>query len=291
MPRWTKGRCRVRIGAHITIRDGLAEAGALATSIGADTFGFHTRNPRGSAARTVGAQEIARWRAYQAQTGLGPLVGHLPYVVNLASDRDIWDFGVRVVGQDLARCSAWGVHAIVLHPGHCPAATREHGLQRVAAGICAALEQAGGGDCLLCLEAMAGQTGEIGAVPEELGAILDACGRPARLAVCLDTCHLFAAGWDIRTHAGIDQMLAAFDAAVGRERIRALHLNDSKFPLASHRDRHERLGRGEIGAEGLTACLTHPFLGSLPTIIETPVDDYATYAEEITAARALAGGS
>ena len=281
----------MRIGAHLTISNGLPGAGKLATSIGADTFGFHTRNPRGSAARAVGAEEIARWRTYQAQTGLGPLVGHLPYVVNLASDRDIWDFGVRVVGEDLGRCSAWGVHALVLHPGHCPVATREHGLQRVAAGVTAALEQAGDGGCLLCLEAMAGQTGEVGAVPEELGAILDACGRPAQLAVCLDTCHLFAAGWDIRTHDGIERMLAAFDTAVGRDRIRALHLNDSKFPLGSHKDRHERLGRGEIGAEGLAACLTHPFLGDLPTIIETPVDNYATYAEEIATARTLAGGS
>lgn len=280
----------MRIGAHLSISDGLPRAGALATAIGADTFGFHTRNPRGSAARTVGADEIALWRSFQAQTGLGPLVGHLPYVVNLASDRDIWDFGVRVVGEDLTRCSAWGVHAIVLHPGHCPAATRAHGVERVAAGIRAALAQAGSGDCLLCLEAMAGQTGEIGAVPEELGAILDACGRPDRVAVCLDTCHLFAAGWDIRTQEGIDRMLDAFDAAVGRKRIRALHLNDSKFPLGSHKDRHERLGRGEIGAQGLQACLTHPFLGSLPTIIETPVDDYAIYAEEIATARTLAGG-
>ncbi len=280
----------VRIGAHLTISGGLSEAGRLATSVGADTFGFHTRNPRGSAARKVGEQEISEWRGYQGETGLGPLVGHLPYVINLASDRDIWDFGVRVVGEDLARCSSWGVHAIVLHPGHCPAEARSAGVQRAAAGITEALEQAGDGNCLLLLEAMAGQTGEVGGVPQELGAILDACGRPARLGVCIDTCHLFAAGWDIRTHDGIDRMLAEFDAAVGRDRIGALHLNDSKFPLGSHKDRHERLGRGEIGPQGLAACLTHPFLRGLPMIIETPVDDYATYAEEITTARTLAGG-
>ena len=279
------GAGRLRIGAHLSISKGLPEAGRLARSIGADTFGFHTRNPRVGANRAIGPEELGAWAAMQAETALGPLVGHLPYVINLGSERDIWDFGVRVVAEDLARCDAFGAFAIVLHPGHAPADARQRGIERVASGVTQALRQAGERRCLLCLEGMAGQTGEIGATPEELGAILEATGRPAGLAVCLDTCHLFASGWDVRTREGIDAMLRAWDGAVGRERIRALHLNDSRFGLGSRRDRHARLGQGEIGEAGLRAVLTHPFLRTLPMIIETPVDDHAVYAEEIAAAR------
>jgi deoxyribonuclease-4 len=281
----------LRIGAHLTISKGLPEAARLARRLGADTFGFHTRNPRGGASRAITAEELEAWRREQAEDGgpLGPLVGHLPYVINLGSDRDIWEFGVRVVAEDLVRCAAFGAYAIVLHPGHCAPEALDRGIARVAEGVAAALERAGPARCLLCLEAMAGQRGEIGGRPEELAAILQALDWPDGVGVCLDTCHLFAAGWDIRTHAGIDRMLEAFDAAVGLGRVRVLHLNDSKFPLGSRRDRHERLGRGEIGRDGLAAVLTHPVLRELPIIIETPVDDYAVYAEEIAVARELAG--
>jgi len=281
----------VRIGAHLSISKGLPDAGRLAAGIGADTFGFHTRNPRGSASRAIPPEELRAWGDFQGQAQLGPLVGHLPYVINLGSERDIWDFGVRVVAEDLGRCDAFGAYGIVLHPGHHAPGGLERGIARAAEGVRAALQQAGARACLLCLEGMAGQTGEIGGRPEELGALITAAGSPPGLAVCIDTCHLFAAGWDIRTHAGIEAMLAAFDAAVGRERLRALHLNDSKFGLGSHRDRHERLGQGEIGRDGLQAVLTHPFLRTLPMIIETPVEEYAVYAEEIATARELAGGA
>jgi deoxyribonuclease-4 len=277
----------VPLGAHLTISKGLPYAARLAASVGGDTFGFHTRNPRGGARREIGAEEIAAWRRAQAELGIGAPVGHLPYTINLASDRAIWDFGVRVVGEDLARADAFGAFALVLHPGHAPAGETDAALRRVAEGVRQAVAAAGPTEVLLCLEAMAGQTGELGATPEQLARILAEAGDPPSVAVCLDTCHLFAAGWDIRTQEGIDAMLAAFDAAVGRARIRVLHLNDSVFPLGSHRDRHARLGRGEIGEAGLRAVLTHPFLSTLPTIIETPVDDYAIYAEEIAVARRL----
>jgi len=281
----------VRIGAHLSISGGLPAAGRLALEIGADTFGFHTRNPRGGARRTIGDPELQQFAALRRDAGLGAPVGHLPYVINLGSEREIWDFGVRVVAEDLARCDAFGCEAIVLHPGHFTAGERERGIARAAEGVGAALRAAGERRCLLCLEGMAGQTGEIGGRPEDLGAIFAATGAPPGLGVCLDTCHLFAAGWDIRTTAGIDAMLAAFDAAVGRQRIRALHLNDSKFGLGSHRDRHERLGHGELGAAGLRAVLTHPFFATLPLIIETPVPDLRDYAAEIACARSLAEGA
>ncbi len=275
------------LGAHLTISKGLPAAARLAASIGADTFGFHTRNPRGGARRVISAEEIAEWRVLRQELGLAAPVGHLPYTINLGSERAIWEFGVRVVGEDLQRCAAFGAHAIVLHPGH--AADAEAGLARVAEGVKRALEAAGDGETLLCLEGMAGQTGELGAEPGQLARIIRGAGDPPRLGVCLDTCHLFAAGWDIRTHEGIDRMLAAFGDAVGRGRIQALHLNDSRFALGSHRDRHACLGQGEIGEAGLRAVRTHPFLRGLPTILETPVDDYSDYAGEIAIARRLGG--
>ncbi len=281
----------MRIGAHLGISKGLVAAGRDTVAIGGDTFGFHTRNPRGGAARVIGEDEIRAWREFQAEAGLSAPVGHLPYVVNLGSERDIWEFGVRVVGEDLVRCHAFGAEAIVLHPGHAPAdGERSRALERVADGVRRALAHAGDQRCTLLLEGMAGQTGEIGATPEELGAILDLCGRPAGLGICLDSCHLFASGWDIRTAAGVAAMLEAFGTACGRERIGALHLNDSKFGLGSHRDRHERVGRGEFGAQGLAALLRDPLVATLPIIIETPVDPAGLYAEEIAAARALAAG-
>ncbi len=280
----------MRIGAHISIAKSLSEAGRLTRTIGGDTFGFHTRNPRGSAARQIGAEEIADWRTMQHETGLGPLVGHLPYVINLATPKDgIREFGERVVGEDLKRCDAFGTYGIVLHPGHDTEGDRPAAMARIIAHLNGALQAAGQVSTLLLLETMAGQTGEVGATPAEIGALLEAVGHPAGLGVCLDSCHLFAAGYDMRSRAGIDAMLAEMDAAFGRDRIRAMHLNDSKFPQGSHKDRHEKLGQGELGRQGIAAVLQHPFLRELPFIIETPVDDHREYAGEIAVARELAG--
>jgi deoxyribonuclease-4 len=279
----------LRIGAHISIAKSLSEAGRQTRAIGGDTFGFHTRNPRGSAARQIGAEEIAAWRAMQQETGLGPLVGHLPYVINLATPKDgIREFGERVVGEDLRRCDAFGTYGIVLHPGHDTEGDRPTAMARIATHLKGALVAAGQVSTLLLLETMAGQTGEVGATPAEIGALLQAVGRPAGLGVCLDSCHLFSAGYDLRSRAGIDAMLAEMDTAFGLDRIKALHLNDSKFPQGSRKDRHEKLGRGELGREGIAAVLQHPLLRELPVIIETPVDDYREYAGEIAVARELA---
>jgi len=280
----------LRIGAHLSIAKGLSDGGKQALTIGADTFGFHTRNPRGSAARTIGAEEIAAWRAMAAEHNLGPLVGHLPYTINLGTPKDgIREFGERVVGEDLIRCDAFGTYAIVLHPGHDTEGDRPAAMARIARHLSGALQAAGDVGTWLLLETMAGQTGEVGGVPGEIGALIAAVGRPSNLGVCLDSCHLFAAGYDLKSRAGIDAMLAELDQAFGLDRCKALHLNDSKFPQGSHKDRHEKLGQGELGREGIAAVLHHPFLRELPIIIETPVDQYQEYAGEVAAARELAG--
>lgn len=280
----------LRIGAHLSISKGLSDGGRQALAVGGNTFGFHTRNPRGSAARRIPPEEVAAWQRLAEAEDLRRLVGHLPYTINLATPKDgIREFGRRVVGEDLRRCDAFGAYGIVLHPGHDTEGNRPAALARIAAELKGALTDAGQVGTLLLLETMAGQTGEVGGRPEEIAQLLDAVGRPAGLGVCLDSCHLFAAGYDLRSGAGIEAMLAELDAAFGLDAVKALHLNDSKFPQGSHRDRHERLGRGELGEEGIAAVLHDPFLRELPIIIETPVDNYREYGDEIATARRLAG--
>lgn len=289
----------MRVGAHLTIARGLPAAAHLARSVGANTFQYFTRNPRGGAVRAMGDEEIGEWLRLREELDLRPVVGHLPYTVNLAANKpEIWDFARRVVREDMARAARYGAEFFVVHPGSHLGDGVEAGSERIARALADVLESAGdgagggrdgGGGTVILLETMAGQGSEVGFRPHQLRHIMELLGWPGRLGVCLDSCHLFAAGYDLRTHEGIDDLLAELDAAVGLERVRAMHLNDSKVPLGARRDRHELLGRGHLGEEGMRALLTHPFIRGLPLLIETPVADYPDYADEIRRAREYAG--
>lgn len=280
----------MRVGAHLTIARGLPEAARLAERIGADTFQYFTRNPRGGAVRAMDGEEIRTWRALRERLGLGPLVGHLPYTVNLAANREeTRAFAVRVLREDLERAGRYGAETLTVHPGSHLGDGVEAGIDRIARSLDAVLDGLDTPTVLL-LETMAGQGSEVGFAPEQLGAIIARLGRPANVGVCLDSCHLFAAGFDLRTHAGIDALLEALEEAVGLERVRAMHLNDSRIPLGGRRDRHELLGRGHLGEAGMAALLTHPFIRGLPLLIETPVAEYIQYGDEIRRARAWAAG-
>lgn len=275
----------MRVGAHLSIAKGLPAAAETARLIGANTFQYFTRNPRGGAVRAMADEEIAAWQRLRREYDIFPVAGHLPYTVNLAaSDERTWAFAKRVLAEDLARAAAYGAEFLITHPGSHGGRGVAWGIERIIASLEETLAAVPGRVALL-LETMAGQGSEVGYEPRQLGAIIDGLGRPNRLGVCLDSCHLFAAGFDLRTHAGIDAMLAEMDEHVGLERVRAVHLNDSKFPLGSRRDRHELLGRGHLGEAGMAALLTHPFIAGLPLLIETPVEEYIDYAEEIRLAR------
>ncbi len=279
----------MRVGAHLTIAKGLPEAARLARRIGANTFQYFTRNPRGGAVRSMDAAEIAAWREARAELDLYPVVGHLPYTVNLAARREeTRAFATRVLREDLARAAEYGADYLVVHPGSHGGDGVEAGCERIARSLAEVLE-GGDGRVTLLLETMAGQGTEVGFAPAHLGRIIDLLGRPRHLGVCLDSCHLFAAGYDLRRTEGIDALLEELDRAVGLERVAALHLNDSKVPLGGRRDRHELLGRGHLGDEGLRTLLGHPFIRTLPWLIETTVEDYLDYADEIRRARELAG--
>jgi deoxyribonuclease-4 len=280
---------RLRLGCHLTIARGLPEAVRLAEAVGANTFQFFTRNPRGSRVREMGEEEIARWKELRREKDLYPVVGHLPYTVNLAAPRpETWDFGRRVLREDLERAQRYGAEYFCVHPGSHGGAGEEEALRRIARAIAWAFDGLGG-ETVLLLETMAGQGSEVGYRPEHLGRIMEELGWPSHVGVCLDSCHLFAAGYDLQSRAGIDSMLEDMERSFGLERIKAMHLNDSRYPRGSRRDRHEFLGKGYLGPQGMTAILTHPFLSRLPLIIETQVEDYLDYAGEIRAALHFAG--
>lgn len=277
----------MNLGAHLTISDGLPAAMDVCRRIGADNFQFFTRNPRGGKQRAMSDTEIAAGQARREALGVRSLIGHFPYTVNLASPRpEAYAFARDTLWEDLRWGARLGADVLVVHPGSHVGDGVEKGLERIIAAVRHALDGYQGPTWLL-LETMAGQGSEIGQSPEELRAILAGCGWHPYLGVCLDSCHLFAAGFDLRTPAGVEAMVQAYADAVGLERIRCLHLNDARAALGSHRDRHEKIGRGELGAAGIRAVLTHPFLRTLPICLETPVDDYLEYADEIRAVQAL----
>lgn len=272
----------MRLGAHLTISKGLPQAAEFAHRIGANTFAFFPRNPRGGRARKIPPAEIAAWQTRRAELDIWQLVAHLPYTINCAApDEKVREFAVMALSEDLARADAAGWEYLNFHPGSHGGDGSEAGIRRIVATLSAVAQRYVPQRAMLLLEAMAGQSKEVGGRPEELLAIMDGLGNPPWLGVCLDSCHLFAAGYDLRTPDGVAAMLDEFDRIVGLERIKALHLNDSKTELGSRRDRHELLGEGHLGEAGIRALVNNEFLRTLPIIIETPVQEYDDYAGEI----------
>ncbi|HHX74063.1 MAG TPA: deoxyribonuclease IV [Firmicutes bacterium] len=278
----------MRLGCHLSIAKGLDNAAAEAKALGANTFQFFTRNPRGGKARAIGEKEIAAWLAVRSEEDLFPVVAHLPYTVNMAAPVERpHAFAKMIVAEDLERMEAIGAEYLVVHPGSHVSAGKEAGIRR----IIACLEEVflpHSGNCVLLLETMAGQGTEIGTLAD-IAEIITALGRPERLGVCLDTCHLTGAGFDFLQKEEVERMLLEVDGLFGIDRICAVHLNDSKFPPGSRRDRHARIGAGYLGKEGLLNFITHPLLAGLPFILETPVDDYSEYGVEIALLREWVG--
>lgn len=279
------------IGAHLSIANGLPTAFKRSNEIGGSTFQFFTRNPRGGKQRAMPDSEIAEAEQIKDELGIKALVGHFPYTVNLASPKpQAYAFAKETLRADLRWGQRMGADVLVVHPGSHVREGEEAGIGRIIEAIAYALEGYTGKTKLL-LETMSGQGTEIGWRPEHHRAIMEGLGWPEAVGVCMDTCHLFAAGFDLRTPDGVKAMLEEFDQAVGLERIGALHLNDSKTPLGSRKDRHELLTLGHLGAEGIGSVLQNSFFHNIPICIETPVQEYQDYAGEIAIARELAAGA
>jgi len=270
------------IGCHLSSTGGNTAMVETARKIGANTFAFFTRNPRGSKAKPEDPADCARAVELLKEYEFGKLVAHGSYTMNLCTaDADARAFACDVLCDDLRRMAALPGNFYNFHPG-------SHVGQGVEAGIdyiCQALKKAMEPDypVTVLLEGMAGKGSEVGGKFEELRAIIDGVGKD-NIGVCLDTCHMYDAGYDIVND--LDGVLAEFDRVVGLHRLQALHLNDSKNPFSSHKDRHECLGQGHLGLDTFRRIVNHPLLKDKPMILETP-NELPGYAQEIAVLRQM----
>ena len=270
------------LGCHLSASKGDLAMVRTALELGADTFAFFTRNPRGSKAKDVDPADSAAAMALMEENGFGPLVAHGAYTMNLCTaDPEARAFAASVLLDDLRRMEARPGQYYNFHPGSHVGQGVEAGIDHIAQALKQALVP--GYPVTVLLETMAGKGSEIGGRFEELKLILDAVGSD-RVGVCMDTCHVYDAGYDIV--ADLDGVLAEFDRVIGLDRLKALHLNDSKNPFASHKDRHECIGQGSLGVETFRKILAHPALKDKPMILETP-NELPGYKAEIALLRSL----
>lgn len=269
------------IGCHLSSSDGFLAMGETALSIEADTFQFFTRNPRGGAAKPFDKEDAAKLVNLLETNHFGPILAHAPYTLNACSaDEGLRQYAVDVMKDDLYRMDHFPKAMYNFHPGSHVKQGVEIGIELIAKAL---------NDILtpqlkttVLLETMAGKGSEVGRTFEELRSIIDHVELSDKLGVCLDTCHVFDGGYDIVDH--LDDVLADFDKVVGLNRLKAIHLNDSKNPMGSHKDRHEVLGGGFIGLEALLRVVNHPYLRNLPFYLETP-NELPGYAKEIAIVR------
>ena len=269
-------------GCHLSNSKGNLAMVNTARAIGANTFAFFTRNPRGSKAKPEDAVDAAKAVAALNEYGFGPLVAHGSYTMNLCTaDAEARAFAAEILEDDLRRMAALPGNFYNFHPGSHVGQGTQQGIEYIAAALRSALRH--NYPVTVLLEAMAGKGSEIGGKFEELKEIIDAVGNP-NVGVCLDTCHIYDGGYDIVNN--LDGVLAEFDRVVGLDKLKALHLNDSKNPFASHKDRHEVLGGGSLGVETFRAIVNHPLLKDKPMILETP-NELPGYQAEIALLRSM----
>ena len=272
----------LNLGCHLSASNGNAAMVKTALSIGANTFAFFTRNPRGSKAKKEDPSDAAKAVKMLEENHFGKLVAHGAYTMNLCTaDPEARAFAADVLADDLRRMAALPGNFYNFHPGSHVGQGVEAGVDYIASALKKAMEP--DYPVTVLLEAMAGKGSEIGGRFEELKLIIDAVGSE-HLGVCLDTCHIYDAGYNIVND--LEGVLAEFDRIVGLDRLKALHLNDSKNPFASHKDRHECLGLGSLGLETFQKIINHPLLKDKPMILETP-NELPGYAREIALLRSF----
>ena len=274
----------LHIGCHLSSAKGFAAMGRQALALGADTFQFFTRNPRGSKAKPLDTADAAALMSLLEAHRFAPLIAHAPYTLNLCGKEEAnRTFARDTMADDLRRMEALPGQYYNFHPGSHVGQGTEAGIAFIAQGLNAIVrpEQS----TTVLLETMAGKGTEIGGRFEELREILDRVDLPDKLGVCLDTCHVSDGGYDIIHN--LDGVLTEFDRIIGLSRLKAVHLNDSKNPTGARKDRHARIGEGCIGLEALTRVVRHPALRDLPFCLETP-NELPGYAREIALMRAQA---
>lgn len=271
----------LHIGCHLSSAGGYLAMGKAATRLDADIFAFFTRNPRGGRAKPLDLDDVRAFCSYREEHGIGTLVAHAPYTMNAcAAKEDLRAFAREAMADDLARLEHIPNTLYNFHPGSHVQQGAEKGIELIADLLNDVLDPAQ--KTIVLLETMAGKGTEVGRSFEEIAAIIERADCKERLGICLDTCHVWDAGYDIANE--LDGVLEEFDRVVGLSRLHAVHLNDSLNVRAARKDRHARIGEGEIGLEALTRVIRHPKLRHLPFILETPNDD-AGYAREIAMLR------
>jgi deoxyribonuclease-4 len=280
----------VRAGLHVSIAGGIDRAVDRAWKRGCDVFQIFSRNPRGWKHRDLETAEVTGFRRKMAQHGLTLAVDHMPYLPNLASPKeDVYNKSVETLAMELSRCELLGISYLVTHLGSHLGAGKDKGLKRIVAAIEASLSTSKN-DVVLLLENSAGQKNSMGSSFEDLKRIIEALGNAHafRVGICLDTCHLFAAGYELRTPEGLDETLRQFDTQVGLARLKLVHINDSRGEQGSGLDRHEHIGLGKIGLDGFRAILSNRIVAEQPLILETPVDERRDDAANLQLVRMLA---
>lgn len=271
------------IGAHISASKGFEAMGKHALELGANTFAFFTRNPRGGKAKEIVPADVEKLLELLTEHSFGKLVAHAPYTMNLcAAKENIREFSLDMLRDDIKRMEYLPGNYYNFHPGSHVGQGSEAGIAQIADALNQVLfpEQ----QTTVLLETMAGKGSEVGRNFEELRAIIDKVELEDKVGVCLDTCHIWDGGYDIVEH--LDDVLEEFDRVIGQKRLKAVHLNDSMNDRDTHKDRHEKIGQGRIGLEAITRIINHPVFRELPFILETPNEDEG-YRQEISLLRGL----
>jgi len=268
----------LNIGCHLSTSKGFLNMGLDTTKIGGTTFQFFTRNPRGGQAKELDLKDISNLNRYMDEYHFAPIIAHAPYTLNpAAADPKTREFAEMVFRDDLARLKHIPNALYNFHPGSHVGQGIDKGIDLIAEILNKVLRP--DQENWVLLETMSGKGSEIGATFEELRAIIDRVQYPDKLGVCLDTCHVFSAGYDIKNN--LDNVIEKFDKIIGLNHLKAIHLNDSLMPFGSHKDRHAPIGKGKIGLPALARVTRHPALSDLPFCLETPHEDLSEYGEEI----------
>ena len=267
----------LKIGCHLSSSKGYAAMGREARRIGANTFQFFTRNPRGGSAKQMDPEDVAECLAFAKEQGIERILAHAPYTLNACSaDPHIREFAQNTMADDLERLEFTPGNYYNFHPGSHVKQGAEKGIEYISGMLNTVLKP--GQHTTVLLETMSGKGSEVGRSFEELKAILDRVELSDQMGVCLDTCHVWDAGYDIA--GNLDGVLEEFDRIIGLGRLKAIHLNDSMNPLGAAKDRHAKIGEGRIGLQALSGVVRHPALRELPFYLETP-NDLDGYAREI----------
>lgn len=268
----------LNIGCHLSASKGYYHMGKEALSIGANTFQFFTRNPRGGKAKELNLNDVNDFLSFAKEHNFGKILAHAPYTINICSaDENIRNFGIETMKDDLKILEFLPGNMYNFHPGSHVGQGEDVGISLIISGLNDILSE--NQNTIVLLETMAGKGTEIGKNFEQLREIINGVNFKNKLGVCLDTCHVYDAGYDIVND--LDDVLESFDQIIGLDKLKAIHINDDKNPLGSHKDRHEKIGEGFIGEKAFEKIINHQKLRNLPFYLETP-NDLDGYAKEIS---------